>query len=366
MASVTTAAPPNPLEGFYAFVKQHVVVVNALVLAAGTLVATLDFLAPRVSLLPKIVYGATAGLVVLMVLAAFAPALVGRALSALGLGAARRDAAPLWRRPAWQFAVAILTFVSLAGYASMAKASQGGAIASAFPEVRGMQSALLSIKADTNEIKTGVDAANSKLDALVGAVDPANPADRCADITCAVTEGASVKAVAKLFGKGATLPPHPINRNVLLAALGQSARPDRAEMLDVLVAHGLDVNAIFILFAMDPASATPAAGKLAKDALRIANYEANPALRFTRFPPPTGDAAVDAWSDLARCFASSSGGVALIELAAMRGDKALYGHLASGGVQLPSRPLVCKWRSAGSGGAARVVISKGVATAAPG
>ncbi len=366
MASLATAPAANPLEGFYAFVKQHVVVVNALVLAAGTLVATLDFLAPRVSLLPKIIYGATAGLVVLMVLAAIAPALVRRAFSFMGFAASRRDGAPLWRRPAWQLAVAILTFVSLAGYASMAKASQGGAIASAFPEIRVMQSSLLSIKADTNEIKSGVDAANSKLDALVGAVDPANPADRCPDITCAVTEGASVKAVAKLFAKGAALPPHPIHRGVLLAALGQSAKPDRAEMLDLLVAHGLDVNAIFVLSVLDPASATPAAGKLAKDALRLANYEANPVLRFTRFPPPTGDASLDAWSDLARCLASSSGGVALIELAAMRGDKELYGHLASEGVLPPSRPLVCKWRSAGNAGAARISISKGVATAAPG
>ena len=148
-------------------------VVNALVLASGTLVALLDFLAPKVSVLHRVVYSTTAVLVGLMVIATVAPALVGRALAGLGYIAKRDDLIPLWRRPLWQFVVAILSVVTVVGYASIAKASQGGLIAGSFPAARELQASLGLMSADISATRLGVDAANTKLDTLVG--DSQNP-----------------------------------------------------------------------------------------------------------------------------------------------------------------------------------------------
>ena len=167
MAATQTTVPASPLAGLYDFVRQHLLIANNLLLAAGTLVAALDFLAPRLSLAPTIVYSATAALLLLMVAAAVAPALVGRLLSAVGFVAMREDLVPLWRRPAWQFAVAILLGVSVLGWASVAKASQGGWIASKFPGARSLQESMLSLSADVADIRQGVDAANGKLDGIV-------------------------------------------------------------------------------------------------------------------------------------------------------------------------------------------------------
>jgi hypothetical protein len=172
-STTRTDCAPNPLGGFYAFVRAHVMVVNALVLASGTLVALLDFLAPKVAVLPRVVYSTTAVLVGMMVVAAIAPALLGRALSGLGYIAKRDDLIPLWRRPLWQFVVAILSVVTVAGFASVAKASQGGFIAGSLPAARELQASLGLISADISATRLGVDAANTKLDALVG--DSQNP-----------------------------------------------------------------------------------------------------------------------------------------------------------------------------------------------
>ena len=39
------AARPNPMDGLYAFVRDHLAIVNAIVVASATLVGVLDFLA---------------------------------------------------------------------------------------------------------------------------------------------------------------------------------------------------------------------------------------------------------------------------------------------------------------------------------
>ena len=167
MASAQAADPANPLSGLYDFVRAHLLIANNVVLASGTLVAALDFLAPRLSLAPTIVYSATAALLALMFAAAAAPAFVGRLMSALGFVAMREDLIPMWRRPAWQFAVAILLGVSVLGWASVAKASQGGWIASKFPAARTLQESMLSLSNEVADIRQGVDAANVKLDGIV-------------------------------------------------------------------------------------------------------------------------------------------------------------------------------------------------------
>lgn len=365
MPSLVTQA--TPLEGLYGFVRNHLAVVNGIVMASTTGVGVLDFLAPRVSIFPTVIYSITAALVLLMVAAAMVPRFVGQAVARLGLTVTRFNPTPLWRRPAWQFAVTILLCVTIVGFASVAKASQGGLIASQFPAAKGLQETLLSLQRSTADIKVGVEQANVKLDVIVDAVDPANPADRCTDISCAVSEGASAKALRKLFERGVKLPSSPILRGGLLVELGQSARPNRMQVLDVLVANGIDLNAIFVFYVVDPSGTTPAAAKLAQDVLRLTNYNDNPGLKFIRFPPPTGDPSADAWSDLANCLSASSGGVALVELAAMRGDKALYEHLIAIGAKRPARPLVCKWSYPGRrGGSSTITFSNELATAVPG
>lgn len=167
MGAAQAATSGNPLSGLYEFVRQHLLVANNVCLASGTLVAALDFLAPRLSLAPTIVYSATAALLLLMVAAAVAPTLVGRLMSALGFMAMREDLVPLWRRPAWQFAVALLLGVSVLGWASVAKASQGGWIASKFPAARTLQESMLSLSNEVADIRQGMDAANGKLDGIV-------------------------------------------------------------------------------------------------------------------------------------------------------------------------------------------------------
>ena len=155
----------SPLDPLYAFVKAHLLVANNICLATGTLVATLDFLAPKRWMAPAIVYSATATLLALMVFAAAAPALFNRLASALGWPPTRLGD-PLWRRPLWQFCVAILAGVSIVGFASVARADRGGLAAGAIPAVRSLQESLLGLPRDVADIRTGVDSANAKLDVL--------------------------------------------------------------------------------------------------------------------------------------------------------------------------------------------------------
>jgi hypothetical protein len=173
MATTDAATRPNPMGGLYDFVRGHLIIVNNVVLASATLVGALDFLAPRLSLAPVIVYSMTACLCLLMLLAAFAPGLVGRLMSALGGAGGLGGSTPLWKRPAWQVAFAILLAVSILGWTSVAKGSQGGLIASQFPAAKGFQDSLLGLRRDVADISRGVDAANGKLDVLVdGTKDP--------------------------------------------------------------------------------------------------------------------------------------------------------------------------------------------------
>ena len=173
MPTLDAPARPNPLDGLYAFVRGHILILNNVVVAAATLVGALDFLAPRLSLAPVIIYSMTACLSLLMLLAAVAPGFVGRLISTVGGAGGLGGSTPLWRRPAWQVAFAILMAVSIIGFSSVAKASQGGLIASQFPAARSLQDSLLSLRRDVGDISRGVESANGKLDILVnGSKDP--------------------------------------------------------------------------------------------------------------------------------------------------------------------------------------------------
>ncbi len=344
----------SPLAGLYEFTRTHLSIVNGVVLAAGTLVAILDFLGPRLSILPTLIYSATAAIVVLMILAAIAPRLVGRALSALGYAARRDDLIPVWKRPLWQATIVVLGAVSLAGAASIAKASEGGIAASHSPTLRTLQSQLLSLDRGIAGISQGVAQANTKLDQIALAVDPNNPADRCADLGCAVMGGASPAAVRKLIEKGAKVPGDPINDGVYLLAAALSSNPGRFEVIDLLASQGIDKGMLMHAQIRDRGRVTKTGALAARDVVSAARMSENPIARFIQMP--SGDAGVDAWNDAMGCFLRTSGGVSLLEVAALMGDADLARHVLSGGVALPKRPLACSWQGAGKSGSARVDI----------
>ncbi len=361
----TPAAEPRPpLSGLYDFVKAHLLIVNAVVTASVTVVGLLDFLAPTLSVLPKVVYSCTAGLVSLMLVSAFAPALARRGLSTLGLAIARKAGVPAWRRPGWQFAVAILLVVSILGFISVAKASQGGVIASSLPAARSLQESLLGLRGDVAVLKSGVDAANATLGRIAGAVDPVDVADRCTDLECAVEGGASPQAVRRLFDKGVKTPGNPINDGNLLWQAAVSNAPGRLEVLGLLFQHGIDRDLLFMPTATSKAQVTTpglAAAREISDTARLDDQWAHPK-RLDKFLPQhaafslTGDKAADRWNDAMGCLTRSAGGVSLMELAALQGDGELFGFLAGQGDRLPQRPLACRWQMTGRTGAATVHI----------
>lgn len=365
MAAANAPAPAGgPISGLYDFVRNHLTIANQIIVASGTLVAVLDFMSPKLPMAPRIVYSATAAVLTLMVLASIAPGIVERAIAALGLARRAEVAEPLWRRPAWQFAVAILMGVTVLGWASIAKASQGGLIASAVPGARELQARLLAIEAslaDTNavvhETSAGVRDANAKLDRVAQSVDPDNAADKCADVGCAVEEGADAPYLRKLLAKGAPMPSDLPNQTMLMTRAMESSRSDRLETMDLLLAHGIDPNMPMDIMRAESASElSDGARALADDASRTARLAEFPA----RFMPADAPG-TKAWNALGVCLIGSSRFLAPLELAAMRGDAELYAHLAAKGAKLPARPLVCAARAGG----ALIQISDGRASAVP-
>lgn len=277
MSSPTPATPSSghPFEGLYGFVRGHLLIVNNVVLACCTLVGALDFMAPRLSLLPRLLYSCTALLAITMIAAALAPRLAARIWTTTGRPWPWQ-AGPLWRRPGWQFLFAILLGVSIVGFASVAKAAQGGLIASSFPAARTIQEDLLSMRADVSDIKSSVVEANAKLDRIANAVDPSNAADRCADLECAVSNGASPEAVEKLFSKGAQIPGGPLLQGLLLRQAVLVPGSGRLEVIDLLARKGIDLNALFPPQLLDPATLTKQGRRVAAEIQQAANLAAYP------------------------------------------------------------------------------------------
>ena len=353
----SSPASGNPFEGLYAFVRAHLLIVNNVVLACGTLVGALDFMAPRLSLLPRLLYSCTALLALAMVAAALAPALAARLWAMVGKPWPWQGS-PLWRRPGWQLLVAILVGVSIVGFASVAKAAQGGLIASAFPAARTLQVDLLSMRADVSDIKSGVGEANAKLDRIATAVDPANAADRCADLECAVSNGASPEAVAKLFSKGVQVPGGPMLQGAWLLEAALSPGAGRLEVIDLLARKGLDLGMLipYPPVLSDPASLTNQGRRSLADIQQTSNWAANP---WGYHAEAGGNAAVNdwhAWNAIAMCLQETSGGISLVERAALLGDAELTAHLHARGIKPPERPLVCRWHLRHAEGYARVEI----------
>lgn len=347
-ASIAAASADRPFKGLYDFVREHIAVVNAVVLASSSAVAALDFLMPKVPEVGRAVYTGTSALAALMVLAAFAPSIATRLLSNEPLSARFGFA----RRPAWQCAAILLVVVSVVGFASVAKAAQGGLAASRFPEVRALQESFLSIQRGVADVGVGVREANEKLDRVVASVDPANVADRCPDLECALQGGASSKTIRKLFERGAKVPGNPINDGELLRMAAISRGEGRLETIDLLFQHGISRDAKFLPHYMSPGEVTREGLRWAREVDELAGSTRMRASQFN----PTGNADLGAWNDAQGCFLRSSGGVTLLELAGLLGDEDLARHLIEGGSKLPARPLACAMSSLGKRGYARVVF----------
>ena len=348
-----TPVPGHPFEGLYGFVRGHLLIVNNVVLACGTLVGALDFLAPRLSLLPRLLYSCTALLAITMVGAALAPAFAARLWAATGR-AWPWQGGPLWRRPGWQFLLAIFVGVSIVGFASVAKAAQGGLIASSFPAARTLQQDFLSMRADVADIKSGVGEANAKLDRIASAVEPSNAADRCADLDCAVSNGASPEAVAKLFTKGVQVPGGPLPQGALLLEAALSPGAGRLEVIDLLARKGLDLDVLIPPVLSDPATLTKQGKRAVADIQQTANFAANPLAKHAQAGGNAAAIDLEVWNAVALCFQRTSGGVSLVELAALMGDAELSAHLHAKGIKAPERPLACRWKFGHAEGFARV------------
>lgn len=351
-----TNATPNghPFEGLYEFVRTHLLVVNSLIAFSCALVAALDFLAPKLWMLPRITYACTAALATAMLLAAFMPGLAGR-IQARFLGS-KPSEIPLWRRGGWQFMFVALSAVSIVGFASAAKASQGGILASTFGPVRNLQEQLLSLGADVAAVKAGVEQANAKLDRLADAADPSLAADRCADLECAISNGAHPEAIRKLFAKGAKIPGDPVMQGQLLLWAATSQSAGRLEALDVLIRNGIARDLLIHPHLEDPSALAKPGALNAKRIFDEARLSEQPTARFRK--ELQGRTEMDRWNSVAGCLLRTSGGVSLMEFAALQGDLELFAHLAAKGDALPGRPLACKWGGARRGGSARAVIGK--------
>ena len=147
--------------------RSHLLIVNGLVGFASTSVASLDFLSPRLWILPRLIYSATAMLAGVLLAAAVLPGLDRWLLGWWSSAEARRH--PLWRSGSWQFAVLLLALVSGFGFESVAKANQGGVLAARFPAVREFQQQFLQLHQDIVQVEQGVNQANTRLKALVDA-----------------------------------------------------------------------------------------------------------------------------------------------------------------------------------------------------
>ena len=301
-------------------------IANSLIAASTTAVAMLDFFAPRLSVLPRLIYTATALTVALMILGALFPAGAGAVLRAIGFGAASRSA-PLWRRPAWQFSVALLLAVTALGFISVAKAERGGALADSFDGVKSAQESLLGLRQASAAIQTGVDAANAKLDRIAQSVDPDNPADKCPDIQCAISDGASRKAIEKLLAKGQKLP-EGLFISGYLWQLSQRASPNRFAIHDIYRERGKG-GMLFPVQAPVP---------------DVALFNARIDREAKRSGPPghyTGTEGAQAWTIFETCVWQTSGGVSFAQFALLQRDLALFEWLRSKGDE-PGE-MRCDW-----------------------
>jgi hypothetical protein len=150
----------------------------------------------------------------------------------------------------------------------------------------------------------------------------------------------------------------------LLNAWANSNRPERTEVVRMLYAHGLPLGANVQPLAAEPSQLNAAASEIASKALAIAQWDRNP-MGQAMARQGSGSKEMDAWTAFAQCVYGTSGGLSPLEVATIRGDKAMWDALMAQGVEPPERPLVCKWNWHGEHGGSRIVVADGSATVRP-
>lgn len=221
----------------YEFVREHVIPFNAVILMSITVVAVLDFLAPQAAYLAWLSY-ALAGLVLtVMVLELLHQRVAenGYSLSGRLLGRLRSPPGPLWKSPAWQVVGVIAVIALVLGYASKARAADGGLIASSAPNLRNVQVLLLGLQEDTRRIQSTLNGMDTKVNSIqtsVGGMEAAlkGPLEY-------LSEG-DYPFLQKYVASGKKLPQSTFH---LLGGLNQK-RNDRFELLDLYIKHGFDIQ----------------------------------------------------------------------------------------------------------------------------
>lgn len=201
---------------------------------------------------------------------------------------------------------------------------------------------LVALQSDVSEVKSGVASANETLKRIETAVDPAKSADRCADLECALTEGASASTIQKLFDKGARLPTHPLILGQLLIDGALTSRPDRYEVLDILVRQGVDLGVRFKPMLFDARLLSSDSRQLADGVWRVARLAESPI--FARSSIASGDKSLDLWNQMVSCLTLNGTRLNLREMAALTGDVSLYRYLSQRGVPLSTQELRCEAR----------------------
>ena len=220
------------------FVREHVIPFNAVILMSITVAAVLDFLAPQAAYLAWLSY-VIAGLVLtVMVLELLhqRAAENGNSLSGRLLGQLRSPPGPLWNSPAWQVIGVIAVLALVLGYASKARASDGGLIASSAPNLRNVQVLLLGLQEDTRRIQTTLNGMDTKVDSIQASVGGMEAALMKSPLEY-LLEG-DYPFLQKHVASGKKLPQ---GMPSLLIGLNQK-RDDRLELLELYIRHGFDIT----------------------------------------------------------------------------------------------------------------------------
>ena len=221
----------------YDFVKEHVMPFNAVIFMSITIVAVLDFLAPQAAYLSWLSY-ALAGLVAMMMILELLQRHTGVNANSLYtrlLARLRPPPGPVWNSPGWQVVGVMAVIALVLGYASKARAADGGLMASSAPNLRNVQVLLLGLQQNTQRIQTTLDSMAPKVDSIqasVGGMEAAlkGPLEY-------LSEG-DYAYLQKYIASGRKLPQSTAH---LLNGLNQK-RNDRFELLDLYIKHGFDIQ----------------------------------------------------------------------------------------------------------------------------
>lgn len=341
--------PPSsitkPFGNLHNFVKNHLAIVNAVVIFSTFVVGVLDFLVPAIKPVLVLVYWFTGVLAVLMLLAAVFPDRWSQTVKIFNFMKrnSNTSAVPMPKRDTWIGVIVLLTGITLAGVVSVAKASQGGAIAYAFPGLKEMQISIIALIIKTDQIQSGVNRVLDKLDRLNEAINPANSADLCKDLNCALIEGASPTVVQGLWNKGKRFPESKVLQTILMNQVMQAKSPGRFESLNFLLDHDFPADTKHFLSVSDESKLPKAGTAFMTEAWKIANLSQDPTAKFTRLAQ--GDPQLNNWNDMAGCIARTTGGLSPIQVAALTGDRELFNFFIKRKIKIPAQPIFCQWKA---------------------